>query len=279
MENRPSILKEETRKSFSFAWGKFAKSEVSKGWHKDSFSYMELLPKDLFRPGAKGLDVGCGSGADIINMIRTRGVDMVGIDINDSVRIARDNIKALGLKPRILKADVYDLPFREETFDMAYSFGVLHHLPEPEKAFGQIVRYVKKGAPVIIYVYEKFTKRSPLERFGLSIAANMRKVTSRMNPKLLYLLCIMASPVILLIFSIPAKILSFFKPTKGIAGRIPFRHTINPACLVADLFDRFSPPIEKRYDAEEVAAWFERAGLSDVNIVNYRGWVAWGRKR
>jgi len=268
-----------TGKSFGFAWGKFGKDEVEKGWYKDSFSYIELLPGGLFKKGARCLDVGCGSGADLINMIKAKGMDMVGIDINDSVRVARDNMTGLGLTPKILKADVYDLPFREGSFDAAYSFGVLHHLPEPEKAFGQIVRYVKKGSPVVIYVYEKFTNRSRLERFGLSIATNARKITSKMNPRLLYLLCIAASPAILVTFSLPAKLLSLFSITKGIADRMPFRHTINPACLVADLFDRFSPPIENRYDREEIEGWFRRAGMDDINVINYRGWVAWGRKK
>lgn len=279
MKENSYLVKEKTRESFGFAWSKFGKNEVENEWYKDSFSYLELLPKELFVKDSMGLDVGCGSGADVINMMISRGIDMVGIDITDSVRVARDNIRSKGLEPKIAKADVYHLPFKEGSFDAAYSFGVIHHLPEPEKAFREITKFVKKDGSVIIYVYEKFTNRSYVERFGLSIAMNARKISSRMNPKLLYFLCILFSPLILVMFSLPAKLLALFSATKGIADRMPFRHTINPACIVADLFDRFSPPIENRYDREEIEGWFGRAGMDNINIINYRGWVAWGRKK
>lgn len=271
-------ITERTTKCFEYAWKKFGRNEVERGWYKDSFSYVNLLPKELFKEGFRGLDVGCGSGADMLNIER-KGIDMVGVDITDSVFIAKSNLLANNINPKIAKADVYNLPFKENSFDLVYSFGVMHHLPDPEKAFRELVKFAKNGASVIIYVYERFTERSWIEKIGLWVVTQIRKITSRMSPQVLYLFCLILSPFIWLLFSLPANLLSRLKVTKSLAERFPFRHTTNLFCIKADLFDRFSPPVENRYSKQEIEAWLGRASLDNIGIINYRGWVVWGRKR
>lgn len=267
-----------TRERFSFAWSKFAKKEVAKEWYKDSFSYLKMVPKEIFSgAGRMGLDVGCGSGADILN-IAQYGSNMVGIDISDSILVTKENVK--GHKNiSLVKASVYDLPFKDDSFDFAYSFGVLHHLPDPERGFTAIINKIKKGGHIIIYVYEDFAGRSRVERFLLKAVNMLRIATTRMPPVLLHALCILMSPFVFLFCSLPYQVLKRIGPAKKIAERIPFRHTMRLDCIVSDLYDRFSPPVEKRYNKEEIADWFKRSGLDDIQIRYYRGWVGWGRKR
>lgn len=272
-----NIKDAQTAYRFNYAWDKFASKEVSLKWHKDSFSYVELLPKSIFEASDMlGLDVGCGSGADLIYMSQ-KGLKMIGIDVTDSVAVALNNTR--GFKNiEVIQANIYNMPFNEETFDLVYSFGVLHHLSDPEKIFKKIVGLVKNNGTVLIYVYEKFTHRSMLERGGLWLTGLIRMITSRLSPKTLHAICIILSPFIVVLFSLPAKLLSKFRFTNMISLRIPFRHTNRIDCIIADLYDRFSPPIENRYTSEEIKEWFEKANLYDINIINYRGWVAWGRK-
>ncbi|MBL7196528.1 MAG: methyltransferase domain-containing protein [Candidatus Omnitrophica bacterium] len=268
----------QTAYRFNYAWRKFASQEVSLKWHKDSFSYIELLPKSIFEGSDMlGLDVGCGSGADLIYMSQ-KGLKMVGIDVTDSVTVAFNNTK--GVKNiEVIQANIYNMPFKEGAFDLVYSFGVLHHLSDPEKVFREIVKLLKNNGTVIICVYEKFTHRSMVERGVLRLVGLFRRVTSRLPPKALHIICIILSPFIVVLFSLPARLLEKFKFTKRIAQRMPFRHTARIDCIIADLYDRFSPPIENRYTSDEIKGWFKKANLCDINIINYRGWVAWGKKK
>src|SRR3989338_4343414 len=108
----------DTRKYFSFAWTKFARKEVERQWHKDSFSYLKFIPEEIFKDEGKlGLDLGCGSGSDMINIVRYGG-RIVGIDISDAIRLTCENTTGFG-RLHVAQANIYDLPFRDETFDFA----------------------------------------------------------------------------------------------------------------------------------------------------------------
>ena len=69
---------------------------------------------------------------------------MVGVDISEAIESTRVNTQGMP-NVHLVQADVYHLPFRPGVFDFAYSIGVLHHLPEPEKAFQCVVPLVKPG--------------------------------------------------------------------------------------------------------------------------------------
>lgn len=267
-----------TKKMFSFAWKRFARNEVSKNWFKDSYTYLSYLPEEIFRDAEKkiGLDIGCGSGADMIAMNK-KGFRMVGLDISDAAFEASRNTSDNG-RIHVLQASVYDMPFKDGIFDLVYSFGVLHHLPDPEGGFRKLCAKVKSGGTALIYVYEDFSQRSALERVLLAAVNSLRSITKRLPPPILHFLCVIMSPVVWLFCCLPYYLLKRIPLFRGFAEKIPFRHTMRLDCIVADLYDRFSPPIEYRYGKEEVEGWFRRAGFSDIGVAYHRGWVVWGKK-
>jgi SAM-dependent methyltransferase len=67
---------------------------------------------------------------------------MVGIDVSEAVFVARKNT-AGNKSINFVRADIYNLPFKKEMFDLGYSFGVLHHLPDPEAGFKALVDMVR----------------------------------------------------------------------------------------------------------------------------------------
>jgi len=266
-----------TKEKFSFAWSNFAQDEVRKAWHKDSFYYIRHIPDSVFYR-KRGLDAGCGSGSDAINISKRHAATVVAFDIHDHMEITDENIKDLP-DIALVKADINNPPFKLDSFDFAYCFGVLHHLVSPEEAFRRLSRCVKRGGHLIIYVYEDFSKRSHIERIALKLVNLLRKITRRMPPTILYAICFILTPAVWICCSVPTRMMMKFRATKGIAERIPYRHTLNPACIVSDLYDRFSPPIEKRYSKDQVEQLFLNHGFEDINIVNIRGWLAWGRRQ
>src|SRR6202790_4100093 len=107
--------------------------------------------------GKRVLEVGFGAGTDFIQWLRA-GARVSGIDLTPE---ALDNltrrIQAYGLPApeQILVADAEELPFESDTFDLGYSFGVLHHSPDTEKAMAELVRVVQPGGEIKIMLYNR----------------------------------------------------------------------------------------------------------------------------
>src|SRR5207248_7109039 len=77
---------------------------------------------------------------------------VVAVDISSAVEIASRNL-ADRQHVDVVQADLFKLPFRPETFDLAYSVGVLHHTPDAAGAFKAIQALVKHGGMFSIFVH------------------------------------------------------------------------------------------------------------------------------
>ena len=91
------------------------------------------------------LDVGCGSGRASISFARN-GVKVIGLDISEQMVLrAKNKSENLGLKDRTdyVVGDSENLPFRQNSFDAVLAFGVLHHVPTPQKMLQQMSNVLK----------------------------------------------------------------------------------------------------------------------------------------
>lgn len=88
------------------------------------------------------LDVGCGEGqADSFFLKNQSNLKITGVDVNElSLKEAKKNCP----KMKVQKADIYRLPFPDQSFDLILCLEVLEHLEEPEKAVKEIKRVGKK---------------------------------------------------------------------------------------------------------------------------------------
>jgi len=177
-----------------------------------------------------------------------------------------------------IQGDMEALSFRDGSFDFVYSYGVLHHLPNPEQGFRELVRVLKPGGFLAIYVYEDFSTHTGLERTLLSWVGWMRRMTVHFPSPLLYRLCQLCAPLVFVTLTMPAKLLARWTMTYPLSQRIPFRHGRSVFGLSGDLYDRFSAPLEQRYNRQDVERWFTDAKLWDMAVIFQRGWVAYGRK-
>ena len=263
-----------TRRTYDFTWQRFGAREVERHWEKDSYAYGELIPRELTDGKGLGLDAGCGGGADLLRMAG-RGTPLIGVDLSEGAAVAARLTKHLP-HVNVLQADLHQLPLKPGSFDFIYSFGVLHHLPDPAQGFQQLAALLKPGAPLITYLYEDFGDCSRIERALLQMIRIIRMVSSRLPAPLLHGLCWLAVPFVWISCSVPAYLLRRRLPR--LAQRLPFRHTLRWSVLASDLFDRFAPPMEWRYDPAAIRRLYEDAGLQDVELRQYRGWVSWGFK-
>jgi len=105
--------------------------------------------------GKKILEVGCGVGTDLLRFAQA-GAHVVGIDLSPkSVFLARSRLQVHNCQGNVLVADAENLPFEKDEFELTYSWGVLHHTPNPERAIGEIYRVTKPGGEICIMLYHR----------------------------------------------------------------------------------------------------------------------------
>jgi len=107
--------------------------------------------------GKKVLEIGIGLGADHQKFAEA-GAVLYGIDFtNRSVEHVHRRFQHFGLHSMLGVADAEDLPFNEGTFDLVYSWGVLHHTPNTAKAVHEMCRVLKPGGEAKIMIYHKYS--------------------------------------------------------------------------------------------------------------------------
>lgn len=106
----------------------------------------------IFPEGSIVLEAGCGVGAQT-KIIATKNPDssFISVDLSEvSIREAKEMIKSLGISNVELKqADIYNLPFQDETFDSVIICFVLEHLHNPVQALNELKRVLKKGGTML----------------------------------------------------------------------------------------------------------------------------------
>lgn len=103
------------------------------------------------------LEVGFGAGTDFIQWLRC-GAIATGVDLTpEALANLQHRIEAYQLpQPESIQvADAENLPFADGTFDLGYSFGVLHHSPDTEKALWELVRVVRPGGEIKVMLYNR----------------------------------------------------------------------------------------------------------------------------
>jgi SAM-dependent methyltransferase len=146
----------------------------------DAFRYsteshiLTNLDKIDFR-GKRVLEIGLGQGADSEQIARRGGV-FSGVDLTDeAVKRTRMRFELKGLSfDRIEQASAISLPFQDESFDIVYSHGVLHHIPEIGRAQSEIARVLKPDGRLIAMLYARRSLNymlsiSVIRRLGLAL--------------------------------------------------------------------------------------------------------------
>jgi SAM-dependent methyltransferase/uncharacterized protein YbaR (Trm112 family) len=225
-------------------------------------------------PGRLVLDVGCGFGRHLY-VAAEAGAEVVGVDLSAAVDVARANTR---VHPRchIVQADVRERPFRDGAFDVVWSFGVLHHMPDPRAGFTAVVPFVREGGLVVIWVYGyrgmaltyRLSHMRPLHRLVRGLSGATRVRASKTVAALLSGL-----------YWEPLRMLRSAGAGR-VVDRLPLASYVGHdwSARVAAVHDRLSTPITHFHDRDELLEWFRSAGFEAVAVEDTarRGWRAHG---
>ena len=152
-KNKKKDLKIETGIVYGKFWEKFSKKENlnSKTYILDRFKNFKSFKKNFFK-NKSVIDVGCGGGRYSNALILLGAKKVVGIDYGDNgLKLAKSNYKSKNLS--FEKQNVLNIKHKDNSFDIVYSNGVIHHTRELKKGIKELVRICKPGGYIYLYLY------------------------------------------------------------------------------------------------------------------------------
>lgn len=129
-------------------------------WVKKTDGYAFSVMTQEVLDDKKVLEVGCGQGMLLVHCAQYCRC-IVGIDLSlESVSVTTNAIAEYGLKNAIaVQGNAECIQFEDSSFDLVYSFGVLHHTQNTEKAIDEIYRLLKPNGLFIVMLYKKYTPK------------------------------------------------------------------------------------------------------------------------
>jgi ubiquinone/menaquinone biosynthesis C-methylase UbiE len=102
------------------------------------------------------LEIGVGMGADHLEWAKSCPRSLTGIDLTErAVEFTRARLALYGLDSKIQVGDAEGLPYYDNSFDLVFSYGVLHHTPDTAQAIREVYRVLRPGRTCRIMIYHK----------------------------------------------------------------------------------------------------------------------------
>lgn len=110
------------------------------------------------------LDAGCGAGLSALELFGKglKSVNYLGVDISQSIDVAKTRFREREQAGAFVQASLDNLPFAENSVDVVFSEGVLHHTDSTRQALLSLAKLLKKGGRFLFYVYKK---KGPIREF------------------------------------------------------------------------------------------------------------------
>jgi SAM-dependent methyltransferase len=262
----------QTVNSFGEEWLHFNQSEVDDSELKSIFeTYFVIFPWDRLPKKAVGFDMGCGSGR-WAKLVAPRVHTLNCIDPSEvALSVAKRNLASVK-NANFIHAGVDDAPLATGSQDFGYSLGVLHHIPDTQKALKSCVNMLKLGAPFLVYLYYDFDNRPLWFRKIWRASELFRGAISKLPEKRKR---IVTDIIAALVYWPLAKSHKIIEVCGGKLPNLPLHAYRDKSfyTMRTDSRDRFGTPLEQRFSRIQIQNMMVHAGLKD--IVFHEGEAYW----
>jgi len=262
-------VKIETASRFADEWTHW--SDLRGYYEEEFFAWVAPVTAEDFR-GKTTFEGGCGKGRHT-SIVASHGAKaIVSLDLGESAFVAFEHTREMP-NAHVVIGDLLHPPVKP-IFDMAFSVGVLHHLPNPGAGFASLASRVRNGGRVVFWVYG-YEGNEWITRYVNPIR---RAVTSKLPASLLRLLCLAPSAFLWLVIKL------FYRPGADGKGpkHLPYgdyfaaMHHYPFDEIHANVFDQLVTPVAYYLKEEEVRPWLA-SGFKDEVLRSHRGysWTGW----
>ncbi|MGE4166875.1 MAG: class I SAM-dependent methyltransferase [Xanthobacteraceae bacterium] len=227
-------------------------------------AYFAIFPWTKLPENAEGADLGCGSGRWAA-LIAPKVGKLHAVDASASaLAVAKKNLSTLP-NVEFHHCDVSQLSFLPKSLDFAFSLGVLHHLPDTQRAISDIAKRLKPGAPFLVYLYYSMDNRPVWFRSIWVMTDWLRFVISRL-PHVLKIA--ITTALAALVYWPLARAALLFEKLGFSCNHIPLAFYRDKPFYVlrTDAYDRFATRLERRFTKPEIEAILLKAGFTDIHF-------------
>ena len=246
---------------FGYSWDRYADLLPE---HEEQFLRWTGTDKSFWH-GVRFVDGGCGIGRNAYWPMTYGASGGLAVDVDDrTLGRARRNLERFpGVAVR--KQSIYEIA-EEDTFDIAFSIGVVHHLSDPSAAIARLTRAAKPGGQVLVWLYGRENNGWILHLFN----PLRRALFSRLPLSLVHVLSWPLTALLWCVLRLGLPPGAYYR----LIRRFSFDH------LRAIVFDHMIPRIALYYSRAEAEALLAQAGLTDIRStwVNENSWSVIGRK-
>jgi ubiquinone/menaquinone biosynthesis C-methylase UbiE len=247
---------------FGYEWATYF--EIRPEYEEQFRRWAVHISPDDWR-GKSFLDVGCGMGRNSYWPMTYGAAEGVAIDVDRrSLKAAKANLARFPAI-KVEERSAYDIG-HENAFDIAFSIGVIHHLEHPERALAGMVKAVKPGGKVLIWVYGLENNRWIVYLFN-----PLRKALfSRLPIGFVHHLSLYPTVLLWIGLRLGLGRIAYF----DLLRRMTFRH------VRSIVFDQMLPKIANYWPRTKVKGLLQEQGLTDVMLawVNEMSWSAIGTR-
>ena len=254
----------EVVKSFGDEWLKFHdfSDEII---HDIAKEYFDILNDSIVNKNTYMLDIGCGTGRWTKFLTQKAGF-IEAVDPSNAI-FAADELLGEIENVRLTKASIDTLPFNDETFDFAMSIGVLHHIPDTQKAMQDCVKKVKRGGYFYCYLYHTLETRGWWFKTLYWLSNQLRKIVCRLPAGMKRFV----SDILAIVIYMPLVLWVRFLVLIGlrkIAVKMPLSAYNNKSFFVIrnDALDKFGTSLEQRFSKKQVEEMMRNCGLENIVI-------------
>jgi SAM-dependent methyltransferase len=263
---------------FGAEWSSFDQLGLSDDEYRQLFNrYFDLFPFDRLPADAEGFDLGCGSGRWASGVVGKVGLLHC---IDPSAKALGVAERRLGRLPnaRFHVAAADSMPIADGSQDFGYALGVLHHIPDTQRALADCIRKLKPGGWFLLYLPYNFDNRPRWYRAVWLVSDLARRFISRLPFPLRKAITTLVAGAVywpLARFALIAERLGANVTNVPLSGY----RSISFYSMRTDSLDRFGTRLEQRFSRDYLRAMMEWAGLTDIRFSNSEPyWVGCGRK-
>lgn len=263
---RPEVVPQAAQRTvdrFGEQWNEF--DFLGPHYEQQFLGWIAPNGPDTFK-GKLVLEGGCGKGRHSALCAGWGAADVLAIDLGSAVEAAYRNTRGYP-NVHVIQADLFHLPVKPASVDVAFSVGVLHHTPEPAHCFQELAGTVRPGGKVIAWVYGRENNGWIIH----GVNPVREALTSRLPHDVVYQLAKLPAAVI---YAVGKGVYRPLQkgPLKALGQRLFYAPYISHIAafpydeIHSIVHDHLTPPIAHYIEKSEFERWFKELALEDVTI-------------